>query len=213
MRRPLDLGLEQIQHLLVKMGNLAIQSLDLALKGFFEDEDVYVQLRAWSNTILLLSEEVEDRATELMALHQPMAGDLRTLKAYIKVAYDIERYGRYSMDISEIKSQLGEWDMIPNSEGYSFKELGETVQKCLSMSIKYLETMDKEAIFELSQIEAESDELYKKNLQKLWESELPTKTIMAYTLTIRYLERIADHSSYISESIYYAITGRRVSLR
>lgn len=213
MRRPLDLGLEQIQNLLVKMGNLAIQSLDLALKGFFDEEDVYVQLRAWSNTILLLSEEVEDRATELMALHQPMAGDLRTLKAYIKVAYDIERYGRYSMDISEIKSQLGEWDIIPNGEGYAFKELGEKVQKCLSMSIKYLETMDKEAIFELSQIEAESDELYRKNLEKLWESELPTKTIMAYTLTIRYLERIADHSSYISESIYYAITGRRVSLR
>ena len=213
MRRPLDIGLEQIQHLLVKMGNLAIQSLDLALKGFFEDEDVYVQLRAWSNTILLLSEEVEDRATELMALHQPMAGDLRTLKAYIKVAYDIERYGRYSMDISEIKSRLGEWDMIPNDEGYEFKELGETVQKCLSMSIKYLETMDKEAIFELSQIETESDELYRKNLELLWESELPTKTVMAYTLTIRYLERIADHSSYISESIYYAITGRRVSLR
>lgn len=213
MRRPLDLGLEQIQNLLVKMGNLAIQSLDLALKGFFEEEDVYVQLRAWSNTILLLSEEVEDRATELMALHQPMAGDLRTLKAYIKVAYDIERYGRYSMDISEIKSQLGEWDIIPNGEGYAFKELGEKVQKCLTMSIKYLETMDKEAIFELSQIEAESDELYRKNLEKLWESELPTKTIMAYTLTIRYLERIADHSSYISESIYYAITGRRVSLR
>jgi len=213
MRRPLDLGLEQIQHLLVKMGNLAIQSLDLALKGFFEDEDVYVQLRAWSNTILLLSEEVEDRATELMALHQPMAGDLRTLKAYIKVAYDIERYGRYSMDISEIKSQLGEWDMILNGDEYSFKELGEKVQKCLSMSVKYIETMDKEAIFELGQIETEADELYKKNLKKLWESELSTKTIMAYTLTIRYLERIADHSSYISESIYYAITGRRVSLR
>ncbi|MCW4013356.1 MAG: hypothetical protein NWF07_10255 [Candidatus Bathyarchaeota archaeon] len=213
MRRPLDLGLEQIQHLLVKMGNLAIQSLDLALKGFFEDEDVYIQLRAWSNTILLLSEEVEDRATELMALHQPMAGDLRTLKAYIKVAYDIERYGRYSMDISEIKSQLGEWDIIPNGEGYEFKELGKKVQKCLSMSVKYLETMDKDAIFELGQIETEADELYRKNLQLLWESELSTKTIMAYTLTIRYLERIADHSSYISESIYYAITGRRVSLR
>jgi len=213
MRRPLDIGLEQIQNLLVKMGNLAIQSLDLALKGFFEDEDVYVQLRAWSNTILLLSEEVEDRATELMALHQPMAGDLRTLKAYIKVAYDIERYGRYSMDISEIKSQLGEWNMISTGEGFAFIELGETVQQCLSMSVKYIETMDKEAIFELGQIETEADELYRKNLQLLWESELPTKTIMAYTLTIRYLERIADHSSYISESIYYAITGRRVSLR
>jgi phosphate transport system protein len=213
MSRPLDLGLDQIKNLLVKMGELAIKSLNLALNGFFENEDVYVQLRAWSNTILLLSEEVEDRATELMALHQPMASDLRTLKAYIKVAYDIERYGRYSMDISEIKSRLGGWEPIPESQGFSFKELGETVKKCLSMSINYIETMDRDAIFELSKIETESDVLYRKNLKLLWESSLPPKTVMAYTLTIRYLERIADHSSYISESIYYAITGRRVSIR
>lgn len=213
MKRPLDLGLEQIQHLLIKMGTLATQSLELSLKGFFYSEDVYVQLRAWSNTILLLSEEVEDRATEFMALHQPMAGDLRRLKAYIKVAYDIERYGRYSMDISEIKSHLGEWDIIPDENGFAFKELGDKVQKCLDMSVKYIESMDKEAIFELSEIESESDELYRKNLRLLWESDLPIKTVMAYTLTIRYLERIADHSSYISESIYYAITGRRISIR
>jgi len=213
MSRPLDLGLSQIKSLLVKMGNLAIKSLELALDGFFKDEDVYIQLRSWSNTLLLLSEEVEDRATELMALHQPMASDLRTLKAYIKVAYDIERYGRYSMDISEIKSRLGKWEAIPEEEGYTFKELGETVKNCLSVSVKYIETMDKEAIFESSKIEAESDELYLKNLRKLWESNLSTKTIIAYTLTIRYLERIADHSSYISEAIYYASTGRRISLR
>jgi phosphate transport system protein len=213
MSRPLDLGLSQIKSLLVKMGNLATQSLDLALKGFFENEDVYIQLRAWSNTLLLLSEEVEDRATELMALHQPMAGDLRTLKAYIKVAYDIERYGRYSMDISEIKSRLGEWEEIPDKEEFSFRELGEVVKKCLFMSVTYIENMDKDSIFELSKIEAESDNLYRKNLKMLWESKLPIKTVIAYTLTIRYLERIADHSSYISESIYYAITGRRISLR
>jgi phosphate transport system protein len=212
-KRPLDLGLDQIKSLLYKMGKLAIDSLDTALKGFFSNEDVYVQLRAWSNTILLLSEEVEDRATELMALHQPMAGDLRTLKAYIKVAYDIERYGRYSMDISEIKSRLGEWEAIPDNSDFTFLELGEVVKKCLSKSINYIVTMDKDAIFELSEIETESDVLYRKNLKMLWESNLSTKTVIAYTLTIRYLERIADHSSYISESIYYAITGRRISLR
>jgi phosphate transport system protein len=213
MSRPLDLGLGQIKSLLVKMGNLATQSLDLALTGFFENEDVYVQLRAWSNTILLLSEEVEDRATELMALHQPMAGDLRTLKAYIKVAYDIERYGRYSMDISEIKSRLGEWDKIPDEQEGPFIKLGEIVKQCLEGSILYIESMSKDAIFELSKIETESDTLYRKNLEMLWNSDLPIKTVIAYTLTIRYLERIADHSSYISESIYYAASGRRVSLR
>jgi phosphate transport system protein len=194
------------------MGQLAEKSLDLAIKGFFEDEDVYVQLRAWSNTILILSEEVEDRATVLMALHQPMAGDLRKLKAFIKVAYDIERYGRYSEDISEIKAWLGDWDRITDEE-YKFKELAEKVQECLHISVKFIETLDRDTIWELTTIESESDELYRHNLNLLWESQAPQKTVVAYTLTIRYLERIADHSSYISEALSYALTGRRVSLR
>jgi phosphate transport system protein len=212
MSRPLDIGLDQIKGLLIKMGQLAEKSLELALVGFFENRDVYVQLMAWSNTILLLSEEVEDRATELIALHQPMAGDLRTLKAYIQVAYNIERYGRYAMDISQIKATLGEWEKLSNDQ-YCFKELGEVVKKCLAMSVNFIKTMEKELIFKLSKVEAESDELYRKNLKLLWESNAPTKAIIAHTLTIRYLERVADHSSYISESIYYAITGRRISIR
>jgi phosphate transport system protein len=212
MSRPLDIGLEQIQSLLCKMGGLAEQSLDLAMNGFFDNEDVYIQLRAWSNTILLLSEEVEDRATELMALHQPMASDLRKLKAFIKVAYDIERYGRYSMDISEIKARLGEWDQLPEN-GFKFKELASKVQECMAMSVKFIETLDQNTIWELSKLETESDDIYMRNLKLLWESKAPQKTIVAYTLTIRYLERIADHSSYISESLSYAITGKRVSLR
>lgn len=212
MSRPLDIGLNQIQSLLVKMGGLAEQSLDLAMKGFFDNEDVFIQLSAWSNTILLLAEEVEDRATELMALHQPMASDLRKLKAFIKVAYDIERYGRYSMDISEIKARLGAWEALPEN-GFRFRELASKVQECMKMSIEFIETLDQNTIWELSKIETESDDLYMRNLKLLWESNAPQKTIVAYTLTIRYLERIADHSSYISESLSYAITGKRVSLR
>lgn len=212
MSRPLDLGLNQIQSLLVKMGGLAEQSLELAMKGFFDNEDVYIQLSAWSNTILLLAEEVEDRATELMALHQPMASDLRKLKAFIKVAYDIERYGRYSMDISEIKARLGEWEALPEN-GFRFRELASKVQECMEMSVEFIETLDQNTIWELSKIETESDDLYMRNLKLLWESNAPQKTIVAYTLTVRYLERIADHSSYISESLSYAITGKRVSLR
>ena len=112
MSRPLDLGIAQIKSLLLKMGHLSQEALEAALESFFFGEDVHVQVKAWSNTILMLSEEVEDRATELMALHQPMAGDLRSLKAYIKIAYDLERYGRYSMDISDIRDRLGDWESL-----------------------------------------------------------------------------------------------------
>ena len=211
MSRPLDMGLSQIKSLLIKMGRLTMEALELSLKGFFDGEDTYVQNRAWSNTILILSEEVEDRATELMALHQPMAGDLRTLKAYIKVAYDLERFGRYAMDISEIRNRIGGWETIPDENG--FREMGEKTRECVAMSLEFIETMNERLMWDMSRLEAETDELYLANLGRLTESKMHGKTIIAYLLTIRYLERIADHASYISESISYAVTGKRVSLR
>lgn len=211
MSRPLDIGLNQIKSLLIKMGRLSMEALELSLKGFFDGEGTYVQTRAWSNTILILSEEVEDRATDLMALHQPMASDLRTLKAYIKVAYDLERFGRYAMDISEIRNRIGEWEPIPDEEG--FREMGEKTKECVTMSLEFIETMNERLMWDMSKLEAETDQLYLANLGRLSESEEHSKTIIAYLLTIRYLERIADHASYISESISYAVTGKRASLR
>jgi len=211
MSRPLDIGLSQIKTLLIKMGRLSQEAIELSLRGFFDGEDTYVQTRAWSNTILILSEEVEDRATELMALHQPMAGDLRTLKAYIKIAYDVERFGRYAMDISDIRNRIGEWEPYPDEEG--FRQMAEKTRDSVAMSLEFIETMNERLMWDMSKLEAETDELYLANLSKLSESTEHSKTIIAYLLTIRYLERIADHASYISESISYAVTGKRVSLR
>jgi phosphate transport system protein len=211
MSRPLDIGLSQIKTLLIKMGRLSQEAIELSLRGFFDGEETYVQTRAWSNTILILSEEVEDRATELMALHQPMAGDLRTLKAYIKIAYDVERFGRYAMDISDIRNRIGEWEPIPDEEG--FRQMAEKTRDSVAMSLEFIETMNERLMWDMSKLEAETDELYLANLSRLSESTEHNKTIIAYLLTIRYLERIADHASYISESISYAVTGKRVSLR
>lgn len=212
MERPLGIGVEQIQSLLVKMGNLSVDAISMALRGFHKQEDVHVQIHAWSNTLLILSEEVEDRATEMMALHQPMAGDLRSLKAYIKVAYDMERFGRYAHDISNILLHLDRWE--PYSDGdISVKEMGEKVVEVVKLAVKIIDTRDQSLIWKLSEAEAEIDEIYLTNLKSLGNSEANVKTVIANLLTIRYLERIADHASYVAESITYAETGKRITLR
>jgi len=212
MARPLDQGIVRIKNLVLKMGKLTEDSLKLAMDGFVKKEDVSVQVRAWSSTILILSEEVEDRATELIALQQPMAGDLRTLKAYIKIAYDIERFSRYSLDISDILNRLEDW---PAFEGeLKLEEMSEKTIKTVALSIRLIQEMDEKLIFELSSIEAETDELYLYNLGVLAEAKkADPKTVIAYILTVRYLERIADHASYIAESLTYAATGKRMILR
>ncbi len=68
-------------------------------------------------------------------------------------------------------------------------------------------------IFELSKIETATDDLYVDNLRKLSECKGDPKAIVANLLTIRYLERLADHGTYIGESISYAATGKRITIR
>jgi phosphate transport system protein len=212
MARPLDQGIMRIKSLVCKMGKLTEDSLKLAIEGFMKKEDVSFQVKAWSNTILILSEEVEDRATELIALQQPMAGDLRTLKAYIKIAYDIERYSRYALDISDILNRLEDWPQLQDE--LKLKEMSTRTLEVVALSIQLIQKMDEKLIFELSRIEAETDELYLFNLKFLAETKkADPRTVIAYTLTIRYLERIADHASYIAESLTYAATGKRMTLR
>lgn len=212
MARPLDQGIMRIKSLILKMGKLTEESLKLAMDGFVKKEDVSVQVMSWSNTILILSEEVEDRATELIALQQPMAGDLRTLKSYIKIAYDIERFSRYALDISDILNRLEDW---PSFQGeLKLGEMAEKTAEAVGLSILLIQAMDEKRVFELSRIEAETDELYLYNIRVLSEAKkADPKTMIAYTLTVRYLERIADHASYIAESLTYAATGKRMVLR
>ena len=212
MERPLGIGVEQIQSLLIKMGNLSVDAISLALEGFHGQEDVHVQIHAWSNTLLILSEEVEDRATELMALHQPMAGDLRTLKASIKVAYDMERFGRYAHDISNIIRNIEQWEPY-NDGATSLEEMGEKVVEIVKLAVRVIETRDQSLVWRLSEKEAEIDEIYLRNLKALGDSDANPKTVIANLLTIRYLERIADHASYVAESISYAETGKRIIIR
>ena len=212
MSRPLDIGINQIKVLLMKMGKMALDATRQALEAFYNREDNYAQTKMWSNTIQILAEEVEDTATELIALNQPMASDLRILKAYIKISYDLERYGRYAMDISEIIHQIGIWDEI-SGDDLTVKELGETTLQVMELSLDMIDTMDATKIFELSKIETSTDDLYFENMRKLSECKGDPKAIVAYLLTIRYLERLSDHGSYIAESISYAATGKRISIR
>jgi phosphate transport system protein len=212
MSRPLDIGINQIKTLLLKMGKMSIDATRESLEGFYARQDTFAQNKMWSNTIQILAEEVEDRATELIALNQPMAGDLRILKAYIKISYDLERYGRYAMDISEIIHQIGEWQPLDDHD-LTVKELGNATLEVMKQSLDMIETMDETRIFEVSKVETLTDDLYKENLKKLSQCNGDPRAIVAYLLTIRYLERLADHGTYIAESISYAATGKRITVR
>jgi len=214
MSRLIDTGLEQLASMLLRMGELAYKTVSLSIMSCIEGTSGYEQVRNLSETLVSMGGEVEDKAFELISRFQPVASDLRILKSYMKIAYDFTRYGRYALDISQIYERLGG---IRECEDWIRKAIREMSEKTLSMvgtSVESLKSYDAELARTLSETEKRVDTMYSKYLDRLVE-EAPAinRCTVLIVLVIRYLERIADHATYIGESIIYIATGEKVTLR
>ncbi|MDW8034397.1 MAG: PhoU domain-containing protein [Nitrososphaerota archaeon] len=214
MVRLIDSGLEQVRSMLIRMGDLAHEAISTSLKGYIDGVSTYLEVQRTSDILVSTADEVEDRVFELIARFQPVASDLRLLKSYMKISYNIARYGRYALDISQIYEKLDGLGLCEDWIKRHIMEMGEKVLEMIHISIGLLEKYDVEMTRVLSELERHIDEMYFKFLDKLIsETSAVNKCIISSVLVVRYLERIADHATYIGESVVYIVTGERVLLR
>jgi len=154
---------------------------------------------------------IEDTIFEIMVRFQPVASDLRILKSYIKICYDFERFGRYAFDITQIYEKLG--GIKQPAFKRIIEEISENVIEMVNTSIQSLKCHDVGQAKKLMLNEKKVDELYRQYLDTLIGSKITKVTMISSLLVVRYLERIADHASYIGESVIYLSTGERTKLR
>jgi len=214
MSRLIDVGLEQLSKLLFKMGDLAEKTVALSLDSYMKRVEAHEKVRIWSETLIAINEEVEDKAIELIARYQPVASDLRTIESYMKIAYDLARYGRYAWDITFIYKKLEVDPSECSLPSLRIDELYEKVKKIVNISVEAVKKNDLELAQRIGRIENEVDKIYYECLDKLVEEKQGTiRCLITNLLFIRHLERIADHASYIGEAIIYLVTGDRINLR
>jgi phosphate transport system protein len=212
MTRLLDTGLEQLTVMVFKSGEIAKSAINMSISGFMNGTDAMDDVRDLSDVISSMTVEIENKAFELIAKYQPVASDLRIINSYMKIAYDFERYGRYAWDISFTYKKLGSLgecaiasDLMP--------KLVEKVSDMVSKSVTALKEHDAELAKTLADTEQEVDELYFAYLDQLSKVRVQNKFVMCNLLVSRYLERIADHTTYVGEAIVYIATGEKISLR
>jgi phosphate transport system protein len=214
MSRIIDVGLEELSVMLCRMGELTHETVSLSIQGCLNGMKVYPQVREMSDALVSMSDQAEAKTFELIARFQPVASDLRTIKSYMKIAYDFARYSRYALDISYINEQLGG---LKECEGWISEYIEKMSEKVLNMvrtSIDSLRSHDTQLAKTISKTEQEVDKMYFGYLDKLIEKAPATsKCTISSVLIIRYLERIADHATYICESVVYLATGEKVTLR
>ncbi len=212
MTRLLDVGLEQLTVMVYKSGEVAENAVRVSIRGFINGKDATEAVHELSDILGSMTVDIENKAFELIAKYQPVASDLRIINSYMKIAYDFERYGRYAWDISFTQQKLAKIDKCAVSSDL-MQKLIEKVSEMVGKSVEALKQYNAELAKTLADTEKEVDELYFAYLNKLSNARGQNKCVMCNLLVSRYLERIADHTTYVGEAVVYIATGEKISLR
>lgn len=194
------------------MGEIAKDTVTLATESFLKGIDAADKVSSMSEVLVTMSLDIENKAFELTARYQPVASDLRIIRSYMKIAYDLERYGRYAWDISFAYKKIANLERC-TLHWALLEKMTEKVIEIVNKSIEALKDHNVELAKSLAEIEKRVDEIYFEYLDQAAKATPATKCLISNVLVVRSLERIADHAAYVGESIVYIVTGEKIILR
>jgi len=201
--RLMDMGLERLNSLLLEMASISENSVATAIEAYEKGEKAS-GVRDSAKKLRTLHHQVSELSMEIIARYQPVATDLRFIKACFEISYGFFRYGRYALDIMqvlEIFGDLGKCDRSP------VIETARVTRDMIRMSADAFARRDVNLARQIPAMDDTVDENYRNNLRKVMSSKGNLKCSLSAALILRYLERIADHATYIAESVDYIVTG------
>jgi phosphate transport system protein len=210
MPRLMDLGISSVSETLNEMGNMAQRSLEIALDSYFQNNGSRKKVFEFAEKLRSLEDEVGDIATELIARYQPVAKDLRFIRASMEIAYIFWRFGRYSYDIVNTIEELYTGS---DCDKTAVMEMSYLVRKAMELSLSSLRTRDETIVEKLYELDSTVDTLYRKYLRdtvdagKQYNWRVRALCDIRNILILRYLERISDHACYLGDCVSYLVTG------
>ncbi len=155
---------------------------------------------------------IQTRATQLLALQQPMARDLRFVASCLKIVIDLERIGDHACDIGKITRALAGQGRPPAE----LPELSKLARKMVGDSLHSFVQHDTKLAIQVARDDDAVDDLCDStqrdmiDLMRADSSRVESAT--RFLLVARSLERVADHATNIAEQVYYVETGEMRNL-
>jgi len=214
-RKAFDSELRDLQDDLKAMGAAVEEMLGKAIKAL-KERDVCLarEVQQMDDIVDRYNLEIESKCLQLLALQQPMARDLRTIAAALKIITDIERAGDYLVDIAKIGEQLSSEPLFKPLE--DIPKMAMTVQAMLQETLTAFVSRDLTLVEQMIAHDDEVDRvyhaLYDELVQVMKQKSHLVDQAVSLLFIARYLERIADHITNIGERIYYMETGEMKEL-
>ena len=209
-----DTELKRLRDMMSQMGGIVDSQLANATKAILQrDSDAAGRAVEDDTKVDALEREVEQFVIRLLALRQPMAGDLRQIVAALKMTGDIERIGDYAANVAKRSIVLSQ--LTPPYSLAGLANMTRLVQSQLKTIIDAVANNDTETAIRVWQSDVEIDDIYTALFRELitYMMEDPRNiTPCTHLLFIaKNLERIGDHATNIAETIYYAVSGEVLS--
>ncbi len=204
MARLMDLGMDRLRNLLLEMGRLSEQTVATAMEAYHIGKNLQ-EVNRWSSKLKQLDDQVSELSIELIARFQPLASDLRYIKASMEISYGFYRYGRYAHDIMEVLETFGD---LTKCDHTVVEASAEKTKEMIKLSVEAFANKDVDLAKKITSMDDFVDNAYRDYIRKLMKSKhVDLRCALSETLILRYLERIADHATYIGNSVVFIVKG------
>jgi phosphate transport system protein len=216
MSRVFEEELHQVHERLLTLGGLAERMIGETISALVERDAGLVQaVYADEEKADKLCVEIDDRCFKLVALHQPVASDMRFLVTGIKINADLERIADLAVNIANVATDI--IAQPPLKPLIDIPRMGSRVQEMVRQSLEAF--MARNADLAVSIIEADDevdrlrDQIFRELLTYMMGDQSTIPRALDLLLISRHLERMGDHATNIAEDIVYLVRGEDIRER
>jgi phosphate transport system protein len=202
--------LENIKKRILTLSSLVEERVQLATRSV-ENIDAELAQRIIKDDYEIdeMEVEIEEECLKVLALHQPVAVDLRFIIAVIKINSELERIGDQAVNIAQRVEVIAKRPKPPFM--FDYAEMGQKAQRMLKMSLDALVNLDVDIAYKVITLDDEVDQIKKDAYDQIKQAikDLPERVGYYINLLLisRHLERLADHATNIAEEVIYLVEG------
>ncbi len=206
--------LDKIKKMILSLGALVEQRV-ARIKQAVEDRDSELakEIMQLDHEIDEMEVEIEEECLKIIALHQPVAADLRFIVAVIKINNDLERIGDQVVNIAQRVVTIAKRPVAPFRFDYSV--MADKAEAMLRMSLDSLVNQDLDVAIKVLHLDDDVDKIKDQAYDRIKQAMADGLTedigyMINLLLISRHIERLADHATNIAEEVVYMIEGEIV---
>ena len=205
--------LDQLKTRLLAMAGQAEEQVRCAVRALVEhDSDLAERVFLGDQAINALDLEIDERCFKLLALHQPVATDLRVIVSGVKINRDLERVGDFAVNIAEAALRYTEHP--PVKPLVDIPRMADLAQGMLRDALNAYVALDTKLATEVIERDDVLDrikgQVFRELLGLITGNPATTEPALDLILISRHLERIGDHATNIAEEVIFIASGRAV---